>query len=314
MFLVALATLGSAHRERGHDTAAAHGRGRALARSVLGRSTGVRRAAPRHGSARPALRGPRRGCPVRPRWDRSARAAPRRAGRRRLSHAPRSSGGDLAEDVQARILAEAAGNPLALIELPIAAADDLDRDAAVASAAADGSARSRVRGPVEALDTDVRTLLLLAALDDRDVDRAEPGGRRAPRGTRLPQRLDEGCRLRPRIARRRQVPVPSPTDAVGGAPGGDGQQRRDAHAALARTLAGRSGPGCLAPGCGRGRTRREGRRSTRSTAADRAESRGGHDVAFAALERAADPDRGSGAARTAAPEGRRDRHAAGPIR
>ena len=72
-------------------------------------------------------------------------------------------GADLSEELKARILAEAAGNPLALIELPSAVVNlDLTRAAEPLPLTARLEATFATR--LTTLDADVRALLLLAAL------------------------------------------------------------------------------------------------------------------------------------------------------
>ena len=77
-------------------------------------------------------------------------------------------GAGLPEELKGRILAEAAGNPLALIELPAAAVNlDLTRASEPLPLTARLEATFATR--LSALDADVRALLLLAALDDGEL-------------------------------------------------------------------------------------------------------------------------------------------------
>ncbi|GAA0436097.1 LuxR family transcriptional regulator [Acrocarpospora corrugata] len=191
----------------------------------------------------------------------------------------------LSEDLKRRILAEAAGNPLALIELPAAAVDlDLTRgwEPLPLTARLEATFATRLAG----LDADVRALVLLAALHDGNLaelnQAAEEllGGRlgagywavvaAAGLGT-----LDDGeFRFRHPLIRSAVYQAAT------------GEQRRSAHRALARTLAGNPDRAvwhraAAAPGPV------EEIASALVAAADRATDRGGLDIAFAALERAA---------------------------
>lgn len=107
-----------------------------------------------------------------------------------------ASGRGLSGELKARILAEAAGNPLALLELPVAAAA-LDPDAAAATsqplpltARLERAFASRLA----VLDADTRALLLLAALHDGTASEL---GRAAEafvtRLRRRPRRVASGC-------------------------------------------------------------------------------------------------------------------------
>ncbi len=132
------------------------------------------------------------------------------------------NGATLTADLQKRILAEAAGNPLALIELPTVTAgleSTLIWQPLPLTARLEAAFTTRLN----ALDADVPDTAAARGARGRRGHRAEPRRRRAPRLARLPQRLDEGGRIRPRNPRGRQVPVQAPVDAVGGASGGDGR-------------------------------------------------------------------------------------------
>ncbi len=147
------------------------------------------------------------------------------------------NGAGLSDELKGRILAEAAGNPLALIELPAAAVDlDLTRASEPLPLTARLEAAFATR--LTALDADVRALLLLAALDDgelAELSRAAEALLGAPIDvdgwtTAVASGLgtldDGGFRFRHPLIR----------SAVHQA--ATGEQRRLAHAALARTLAG----------------------------------------------------------------------------
>ena len=195
------------------------------------------------------------------------------------------NGAGLSDELKGRILAEAAGNPLALIELP-AAAVDLDPTRASEPLPLTARLEATFATRLTALDADVRALLLLAALDDGELAELSRAAE-ALLGARIDvDRLDDGRRSRPRNARRRRIPVPAPVDQVG-RPSGSNRRATPAGARRARADAGRrSGPGRLAPGGGRTGPDEEVA-SALDAAADRARLRGGLDVAFAALERAA---------------------------
>ncbi|GAA1897004.1 AAA family ATPase [Asanoa iriomotensis] len=194
-------------------------------------------------------------------------------------------GADLSGDLRARILAEAAGNPLALIELPPAAAGlDPARhwEPLPLSARLEATFATRLT----TLDTDARKLLLLAALEDGTMAELNQAAEELL-GTRfdmahwtlaeaagLGRVGDDGFRFRHPLIRSAVY------QSAGGA------QRRQAHAALARALAGDPDRAvwhraAAAPGPD------EDVASALDAAAVRARDRGGLDVAFAAQERAA---------------------------
>ena len=72
-------------------------------------------------------------------------------------------------EIRRRILEEAAGNPLALIELPSAAAELGTRAAQSGPLPLTARLEQTFASRLTTLDTDVQRLLLLAALDDVDV-------------------------------------------------------------------------------------------------------------------------------------------------
>src|SRR3954454_21336559 len=196
------------------------------------------------------------------------------------------NGATLSDELRVRILAEAAGNPLALIELPTAAAN-LDLITAGEPLPLTARLEATFATRLTALDADVRALVLLAALDD-DGDLAELS--RAGEtlvGVRVDGAewklavasglgtLDEhGFRFRHPLIR----------SAVHQA--ATGEQRRRAHAALAGALAGDPDRAVwhLAAAA---RGPDEEVAAALDAASDRARFRGGLDVALAALERAA---------------------------
>ena len=194
-------------------------------------------------------------------------------------------GARLPEELKARILAEADGNPLALIELPSAVVNlDLTRAGEPLPMTARLEATFATR--LTTLDPDVRALLLLAALHDgelTDLSRAAEsllGGAigvddwmmalASGLGT-----LDEG-RFRFRHPLMRSAVHQAATS----------EQRRLAHAALARTLSGDPDLAVWHQAAAAQGPDEEVASALEATA-DRARFRGGLDVALAALERAA---------------------------
>ena len=146
------------------------------------------------------------------------------------------NGAGLSEELKGRILAEAAGNPLALIELP-AAAGQLDLAGAAEPLPLTARLEATFATRLTALDADVRALLLLAALHDgtlaelRDAAEALLG---APIDVgRWTLAAASGLGTLDDIAFRFRHPLIR--SAVHHA--ATVQQRRLAHAALARTLA-----------------------------------------------------------------------------
>ena len=189
----------------------------------------------------------------------------------------------LSAELKTRILEEAAGNPLALIELP-AAATELGTDAAP-SGPLPLTARleQAFTSMLTNLAVDVRRLLLLAALDDVDlVELGRAVGRPLTPGDLAPAvaaglgTLDSGrFRFRHPLIRSAVEQAATP------------EELRDAHAALAEALveepdravwhraAAAAGPN-------------EEVALALDAAAERATLRGGGDVAVAAYERAAE--------------------------
>ena len=164
----------------------------------------------------------------------------------------------LAPAMRERVLADAAGNPLALVELPLASARARRRGAAPGLAAADHAARAGVRRARRRAAHATRTLLLVAALDDGGVP-AEilaaaalvcPGGPGLEDLTPAveAQLVDLDA---PRAA------LPPSARALRDPPGRERlAAARDAHAALAAGAGGAAAPARVAPRGVGGRHRR----------------------------------------------------------
>jgi DNA-binding CsgD family transcriptional regulator len=203
-------------------------------------------------------------------------------------HAP-----DLSVDVTRHILGQAVGNPLALIELPLAI-----EDGAAATIPLTARLERAFSGRFNDLDADARTLLLVAALEDGEPSellRAAEEVRGASLGDRAWDRVvDAGLGvLAPRrfLFRhpliRSAIEQASPID-----------ERRTAHSALARVLADDLDRAVwhLARAT---RGPDEDVAASLAAAAERAMSRAGGDAALAAFEQSAalTPDRGARALR-----------------
>ena len=186
-------------------------------------------------------------------------------------------------DLRRRILEEAAGNPLALIELPAAAAELGSRAEQSGPLPLTTRLEQTFASRLTTLDTDVQRLLLLAALDDLDLaelSRAaraplEPGDLTPAVAAGLGTLDSGGFRFR----------HPLIVSAVKQAATAD--QLRSAHAALAEALADEPDRAvwhraAAAPG------RDEAVAEELEALADRARLRGAGDVAVSALERAAE--------------------------
>jgi DNA-binding CsgD family transcriptional regulator len=196
-----------------------------------------------------------------------------------------ATGAGLSEDLTGRVLAEAAGNPLALLELPTAAAG-LDATRAWEPLPLTARLEATFATRLSALDADVRALMLLAALDDgtlADLNRAAEDllGERfdvghwttaAAAGLGTPD--EGGFRFRHPLIRSAVYQAAT------------GEQRRLAYAALARTLAG-DADRAVWHRAAAAQGPDEDVASALDAAADRAKVRGDPDVALAALERAA---------------------------
>jgi len=186
-------------------------------------------------------------------------------------------------DLRRRILEEAAGNPLALIELPAAAAELGSRAEQSGPLPLTTRLEQTFASRLTTLDTDVHRLLLLAALDDLDLaelSRAaraplEPGDLTPAVAAGLGTLDSGGFRFR----------HPLIVSAVKQAATAD--QLRSAHAALAEALVDEPDRAvwhraAAAPG------RDEAVAEELEALADRARLRGAGDVAVSALERAAE--------------------------
>jgi DNA-binding CsgD family transcriptional regulator len=195
------------------------------------------------------------------------------------------NGAGLPNELKERILAEAAGNPLALLELPAAA---VNHDPTWASAPLPLTARleAAFATRLTTLDAGVRALLLLAALDDGELDELS---RAAEELREVQVDVDDwssavACRLGTIDAGRFRFRHPLIRSAVHQA--ATSQERRQAHAALARALAGDPDRAVWHQAAA-ARAPDEGVAAALDAAAERARVRGGLDVAFTALERAA---------------------------
>ncbi|HEX3686294.1 MAG TPA: AAA family ATPase, partial [Gaiellaceae bacterium] len=184
-----------------------------------------------------------------------------------------SASPDLPAHLTARVLDEAAGNPLALIELPDAAAGPDGDGALPLPRRLEQAFATRIGG----LDRETRRLLLLAALEDGELPEAAGAASWEPAVAAGLGRLEDGTfRFRHPLIR----------SAV--AQAATSEERRGAHAALAEAFedepdravwhrAAVAGPGPdeeVARGL--------------DAAAERARLRGGREVALAAHERAAE--------------------------
>jgi DNA-binding CsgD family transcriptional regulator len=186
-------------------------------------------------------------------------------------------------DLRCRILDEAAGNPLALIELPAAAAELGTRAAQSGPLPLTARLEQAFASRLTTLDADVQRLLLLAALDDVDLAElsraagtARTAGDLAPAVAAGLGTLDAGrFRFRHPLIRSAVEQAATPTEL------------RDAHVALAEALvdepdravwhraAAASGPD-------------EAVTEALDCTANRATLRGARDVAVSAFERAAE--------------------------
>ena len=166
----------------------------------------------------------------------------------------------------ARLLNESAGNPLALVELPLA--PHSARGTLLRVAPADDPAGAGVHRPRSGLPPATRTLLLVAALNDggvaeRDAAAGEHGGGRGARDRRTADHR-----------RGRRAAVPAPAHALGDPPG---LQPPPASRGTRRAGGGRRArPPRVAPSGRHPRARRGHRGRARWTAAA-AERRGAHD-------------------------------------
>jgi hypothetical protein len=124
---------------------------------------------------------------------------------------------DLSVELKRRILVEAGGNPLALIELPIIArslsleaqptwSDFLPLTARLERAFA---------GRLDELDADARALLLVAALEERRFSGTVAGSGAATRQSSRPGRLEHDCGRRSWDGWGRGFPLSTPVDPIG---------------------------------------------------------------------------------------------------
>jgi DNA-binding NarL/FixJ family response regulator len=194
---------------------------------------------------------------------------------------------DLSEDLKVRVLDVAAGNPLALTELPIVASGlKLDPTSGFEAFPLTARLERAFAARLGDLDADTRTLLLVAALEEAEPDRLAAAAERL-RGAAL------------------SVDGWAPAAAAGlGTLGAEGfifrhplvrsaveqtasaQERRRAHAALAEALADDPDRAAWhAAGAAAGPDEEVAVRL--EEAAERAQLRGAHAVAVAALERSA---------------------------
>jgi DNA-binding CsgD family transcriptional regulator len=189
----------------------------------------------------------------------------------------------LSVDLRRRILAEAAGNPLALIELPAAAAELGTRTPPSGPLPLTARLEQTFASRLTTLGADVQRLLLLAALDEVELaELSRAAGKLLGPADLAPAvaaglgRLDsEGFRFRHPLIR----------SAVRQA--ATAEQLQSAHAALAKALAGQPDRAVwhrAAATAGLDEAVAE----ELDAAAERARLRGGSDVAVAAYERAAE--------------------------
>jgi DNA-binding CsgD family transcriptional regulator len=193
---------------------------------------------------------------------------------------------DLRPDLKERILHEAAGNPLALIELPTGAAS-LDGAEPTDALALPTRLEQAFAARLIALDPETRRFLLLAALEDGELPGLAPdSGWEAAVAAGLGRVENGRFRFRHPLIRSAVAQAATPAE------------RRDAHTELAAAL--RAEPdravwhrAAAAPGPD------EEVAQALVEAAKRAGLRGGSDVALAALERGAElsPDRKARAVR-----------------
>jgi DNA-binding CsgD family transcriptional regulator/tetratricopeptide (TPR) repeat protein len=203
------------------------------------------------------------------------------------------NGAALTPGLQRRILAEAAGNPLALLELPTAV-EGLEMRMASEPLPLTARLEAAFAAKLTTLDPVVRTLLLLAALDDGELTELS-GAAQELLGVSIGVdgwTMAAASGLGTLDAGRFRFRHPLMRSAVHQA--ATGEQRRQAHAALGRTLA--DDPDRAVWRQAAAAERPDQRvASALYAAADRARSRGGLGDAFAALERAAalttDPQR-----------------------
>ena len=183
-----------------------------------------------------------------------------------------STSRDLPAHLAARVLDEAAGNPLALIELPAAAGHDGD-GALPLPRRLEQAFATRIGG----LDPETRRLLLLAALEDGELPDAAGAASWEPAVAAGLGRLEDGTfRFRHPLIR----------SAV--AQAATAEERREAHAALAKAFEDEPDRAVWHRAAVAGPGPDEEVARDLDAAAERARLRGGRDVALAAHERAAE--------------------------
>jgi DNA-binding NarL/FixJ family response regulator len=194
---------------------------------------------------------------------------------------------DLSEDLKVRVLDAAAGNPLALTELPIVASGlKLEPTSGFEAFPLTARLERAFAARLGDLDDDARALLLAAALDEAEPDRLKaaaegfrgaaisPDGWAPAVAAGLGRLAAEGFHFRHPLVR-------SAVDQTASA-----EERRQAHAALAETLADDPDRAAWhAAGAAAGPDEDVAVRL--EAAAERALLRGAHAVAAAALERSA---------------------------
>jgi DNA-binding NarL/FixJ family response regulator len=194
---------------------------------------------------------------------------------------------DLSEDLKVRILDAAAGNPLALTELPIAASGlKLETTSGLGAFPLTARLERAFAARLGDLDADARALLLVAALDEAEPDRLTAAAERfrgaaiSPDGWATAVAAGLG-KLAPEGFRFRHPLVRSAVEQAASA-----EERRRAHAALAETLADDLDRAAWhAAGAAAGPDEQVA--VGLEAAADRAQDRGAHAVAATALERSA---------------------------
>jgi hypothetical protein len=193
---------------------------------------------------------------------------------------------DLPDDLKARVLSEAAGNPLALIELPASAASlggAAPADALPLPTRLEQTFAARLAG----LDPDTRRLLLLAALEDGELPEFGGDPAWAPAVAAGLGTVDHGTfRFRHPLIRSAVAQAATP------------EERRQAHGTLAEAFENEPDRAVWHRAAAAAGPDEEVAKAM-DAAAERARLRGGRDVALAALERAAEltVDRGARALR-----------------
>src|SRR6266851_1358154 len=194
---------------------------------------------------------------------------------------------DLPSDLKGRILYEAAGNPLALIELPAAAASldgSLPADVLPLPTRLEQAFAARLAG----LGSDTRRLVLLAAMEDGELPELARDPAWAPAVAAGLGTLDYGrFRFRHPLIRSAVAQAATP------------EERRKAHAALAQAFQNEPDRAVWHRAAAAAGVPNEEVAQALDEAAERARLRGGRDVALAALDRAAElsVDRGPRALR-----------------